>query len=101
MADHLSRLTHAEGGSRGLGLPLIFRFIFCTEIEGLELFGWRFEFNYRLFKAVGLFGHPIALEIQASCMGGKERSRGGGWGEVRAGKVEEEKMSEKVLKFCA
>lgn len=50
---------------------------------------------------MGLFGHAIALEVQAACTGGKERSRGGGWGEVRAGKIKEEKVSEKVLKFCA
>lgn len=29
-----------------LDLPLVFCFIFCTEIESLELFRWRFEFNY-------------------------------------------------------
>ena len=30
----------------GLDLPLVFGLIFCTEIESLELFRWRFEFNY-------------------------------------------------------
>lgn len=29
-----------------LDLPLVFCLIFCTEIESLEFFRWRFEFNY-------------------------------------------------------
>lgn len=28
-----------------LDLPLVFCIIFCAEIESLELFRWRFEFN--------------------------------------------------------
>lgn len=29
-----------------LDLPLVLCLIFCAKIESLELFRWRFEFNY-------------------------------------------------------
>lgn len=115
LADHFWRLRHTEGGRgglgwplvgtkthrgrmAGLGLPLIFCFIFCTEIESPELFWWRFEFNYWLFEAMGLFSHPISLEIQAAYTGWNQRC-GVGWArENRESK--DERASEKVLKFC-
>lgn len=49
---------------------------------------------------MGLFSHPIALEIQASCTGGKEKSRGERMGRSESRESKEEKVSEKVLKFC-
>lgn len=49
-----------------LDLPLVFCFIFCTKIESLELFRWRFEFYYWLLEAKGLLDHPISLQVKAT-----------------------------------